>query len=145
MDRFLSKRLLSSVSQPPSKKPSQAAKQGKVSASVRVAEFGRDKFHADCGKLFCRACNVVIEHTRKNTVERHLTRKVGFVRMFDNFAATKPRFSKNLSQKSRDFYDFCRDNAAIFRILACCGTAIFCLHYHDKFLPLVKVQCKFSI
>ena len=78
MDRFLSKRSLglSSVSQPPSKKPSPAAKQGKVSASVRVAEFGRDKFYADGGKLFCRACNVVIEHTRKNTVERHLTRKV---------------------------------------------------------------------
>ena len=77
MDRFLSKRPLSSVSQPPSKKPSPAAKQGKVSASARVAEFGRDEFYADGGKLFCRACNVVIENRPRNTVERHLTRKVG--------------------------------------------------------------------
>ena len=77
MDRFLSKRPLSSVSQLPSKKPSPAAKQGKVSASVRVAEFGQDEFYADGGKLFCRACNVVIVHTRKNTVQRHLTREVG--------------------------------------------------------------------
>ena len=79
MDRFLSKRPLNAdvVCQPPLKKPSLAAKQGKVSALVRVAEFGRDKFFADDGKLFCRACNVVIDHTRKNTVERHLKSKVG--------------------------------------------------------------------
>ena len=78
MDRFLSKRpQLSSVSQPPSKKPSPAAKQGKVTASVRVAEFGRDKFYADGGKLFCRASNVVMVHTLKNIVQRHFTRKVG--------------------------------------------------------------------
>ena len=91
MDRFLSKRPPNAnvVSQPPSKKPSPAAKQGKVSALVRVAEFGRDKFYADGDKLFCRACNVVIEHTRKNTV---------------------------LPRRSRDFLDFCRDEAAIFSI-----------------------------
>ena len=79
MDRFLSKRPRSAsdsseprATQPPSKKPTPAAKQGNISALVRVAEFGSDKFYADSGKLFCRACNVVIEHTRKNTVEKHL-------------------------------------------------------------------------
>ena len=79
MVRFLSKRPPDAnvVCQPPSKKPSPDAKQGKVSALVRVAEFGRDKFYADGGKLFCRTCNVVIEHTRKNTMERHRTRNVG--------------------------------------------------------------------
>ena len=84
MDRFLLKRSYPSSSgsgepsstQPPSKRPSIASKQGNVSALVRVAEFGKDKFYADVGKLFCRACNVVVEHVRKNTVERHLTRKV---------------------------------------------------------------------
>ena len=66
----------SSPTQSPSRRPSAAAKQGKVSALVRVAEFGSDKFYADGGKLFCRACNVVVEHVRKCTVQRHLTSKV---------------------------------------------------------------------
>ena len=46
MDRFLSKRptLEQRASQPPCKKPKPAAKQGKVSALVCVAEFGADKF-----------------------------------------------------------------------------------------------------
>ena len=65
------------ASQHPCKKPKPAAKQGKVSALVRVAEFGADKFFADNGKLFCR-CNIVIEHTRKNTVEQNLKGKVGY-------------------------------------------------------------------
>ena len=78
MDRFLLSRpnsssnsRQSSPTQSPSRRPSAAAKQGKVSALVRVAEFGRDKFYADGGKLFCRACNVVVEHVRKCTVQRH--------------------------------------------------------------------------
>ena len=57
MDRFLSKRptLEQRASQPPCKKPKPTAKQGKVSALVRIAEFGEDKFFADNGKLFCRS------------------------------------------------------------------------------------------
>ena len=80
MDRFLSKRptLEQRASQPPCKKPKPVAEQGKVSALVRVAEFGADKFFADNGKLLCRSCNIVIEHTRKNTVKRHLKGKVGY-------------------------------------------------------------------
>ena len=80
MDLFLSKHptLEQRASQPLCKKPEPAAKQGKVSALVRVTEFGADKFFADNGKLFCRSCNIVIEHTRKNTVERHLKGKVGY-------------------------------------------------------------------
>ena len=65
----------SQSSQPPSKKPTVDAKQGNVSAAVRVAEFGKDKFFVDDGKLFCRACNEVVDHIRKNTVERHLKRQ----------------------------------------------------------------------
>ena len=77
MDRFLYKHpyLEQRASQPLCKKPKPA---GNVSALVRVAEFGADKFFADNGKLFCRSCNIVIEHTRKNTVERHLKGKVGY-------------------------------------------------------------------
>ena len=85
MDRFLLKRshpssvsssAERSVTPLPSKRPSPAAKQDNVSALVQVAEFGSDKFYADGWKLSCKACNVVIELTRKNTVERHLKRKV---------------------------------------------------------------------
>ena len=66
MDRFLLKRshpssvsssAERSVTPPPSKRPSPAAKQGNVSALVRVAEFGSDKFYADGGKLFCKLVN----------------------------------------------------------------------------------------
>jgi hypothetical protein len=39
-----------------------AAKQGKFTASVGVAEFGSDKFYVNGGKLFYRACLVVTEH-----------------------------------------------------------------------------------
>ena len=52
-----------------------AGKQRNVSAAVRVAEFGKDIFFVDDGKLFCRACNEVVDHIRKNTVERHLKRQ----------------------------------------------------------------------
>jgi hypothetical protein len=44
----------------------------------------------------------------------------------------------------RDFHDYCRDNAAIFRILARRGTAIFGLHYGNKFLPLMVIQAAFK-
>ena len=39
---------------PVSKKPHPSAKQGNVTAAVRVAEFGKKIFIADGGKLFCR-------------------------------------------------------------------------------------------
>ena len=58
--------------QPPSKKPTVAAKQENVSAAVRVAKFGKDKVFVDDGKLFCRA---VVDYIRKTTVERHLKRQ----------------------------------------------------------------------
>jgi hypothetical protein len=45
-----------------------------------------------------------------------------------------------LPRHCSDFHDLCRDNTAIFRILACRGTAIFGLNYRDKFLPLPAFQ-----
>ena len=49
---------------PSCSKRSAVSKQGNVTASVRVAEFGKAKFYADSdnGKLFCRACNFVIDY-----------------------------------------------------------------------------------
>ena len=51
-------------------------KQGNVPASVRVAEFGKKLFYEDSGKLFCRPCNLVVDHYRKHTVAKHLKSKV---------------------------------------------------------------------
>ena len=69
MDRFL-KRLTpavdtSSVNSNPSKKPKPSAKQGDVSAAFRAQEFGRN-FYDSGGKMFCKPCNTVVDHTRKS-------------------------------------------------------------------------------
>ena len=79
MDRFLKRSAptsSSAYSSSPVKKPALASKQGSVSASVRVAEFGKHTFYADDGKLFCKCCNAVVDHVRKNTVYRHIKSKV---------------------------------------------------------------------
>ena len=77
MDRFLKRPCSSNLSShsPAAKKPMVSSKQGSVSAAIRVAEFGRDKFYVDAGRLFCKYCNVVVDHV-KNTVDRHLKSKV---------------------------------------------------------------------
>ena len=46
------------------------AKQGDVSTSFRGQEFGAS-FYESSGKLFCRPCNVVVEHHRKSVVKAH--------------------------------------------------------------------------
>ena len=51
-----------------------------IRAQERQKEFKQDTFESD-GKLFCRACNKVIENTRKSSIishfqsEKHLKRK----------------------------------------------------------------------
>ena len=50
-----------------------------MTASVRVAEFGKKLFYEDSGKLFCRPCNLVVDHYRKDTVAKHLKSKVIFI------------------------------------------------------------------
>ena len=65
MDRFV-KRPADKPAGPSSSKRSKQAKQGNVTASTRVAEFGKSSFYADNGKLFCRACYLVVDHIRNN-------------------------------------------------------------------------------
>ena len=80
MDRFLLKRSIPSSSQsPPTKRSKSSAKQGRISAAQRVREYGKDKFNESGGKLFCRACNVVIDHVRKFVLDRYLQSKVCYL------------------------------------------------------------------
>ena len=44
--------------------------------AVRVAEFGTKRFYADDGKLFCRFCNLILDHYWKDTVTKHMNSKV---------------------------------------------------------------------
>ena len=72
MDRFLKRPRANELSSPnncvePSKKPKPCAKQGDVSAAYRAQEFG-SHFYESGGKLFCRPCNVVVDHVRKSVV-----------------------------------------------------------------------------
>ena len=49
------------------KKPKSCAKQGDVSAAYRAQEFDSN-FYESGGKLFCKPCNVVVNHVRKSVV-----------------------------------------------------------------------------
>ena len=77
MDRFLKRATPSSspAAAPSAKRPATAAKQGCKTAAQRAFEFGKTTFYADGGKLFCRSCNVVVDHFRKDTVEKHVKSK----------------------------------------------------------------------
>ena len=79
MDRFLKRPTpavdTSSVNSNPSKKPKPSAKQGDVSAAFRAQEFGRN-FYDSGGKMFCKPCNTVVDHTRKSVVTAHVKSKV---------------------------------------------------------------------
>lgn len=43
-----------------------------ISAQERVKQFPTGILHADSGKLFCLSCNVTIDFSRKNTIDRHI-------------------------------------------------------------------------
>ena len=82
MDRFLKRPAPSSSgansspsSSPLAKKPKVSDKQGNVSASFRAKEFGSD-FYDSGGELFCRPCNMVIDHFRKCVIKKHIDSKV---------------------------------------------------------------------
>ena len=81
MDRFL-KRVAppststdDSSSTHPCKKSKPASKQGNISSAARSRDYEKGTFTVDNGRLYCRTCNILIEHTRKTTVDRHLLTK----------------------------------------------------------------------
>uniref|UniRef100_H3A0T3 CGG triplet repeat binding protein 1 n=1 Tax=Latimeria chalumnae TaxID=7897 RepID=H3A0T3_LATCH len=46
-----------------------------ITAVDRVKEFGSQILNADGGKLFCTSCNILLDHTRRATVQHHLESK----------------------------------------------------------------------
>ena len=42
---------------------------------LRALEFWKANFYADGGKLFSRSCNIVVDHFRKNTVDKQVNSK----------------------------------------------------------------------
>lgn len=44
----------------------------KITAKDRVKQYSAGTFHEESGLLFCTVCNVVLEHSRKSVLDRHL-------------------------------------------------------------------------
>ena len=44
----------------------------KVTAADRARNNPKGTLHADDGLLFCSTCNVVIDHSRKSKIDKHL-------------------------------------------------------------------------
>ena len=42
-----------------------------VTVKYRANQRGNNDFHAESGKLICRVCIKVVDHTRQNSVGRH--------------------------------------------------------------------------
>uniref|UniRef100_H3AJH5 U1-type domain-containing protein n=2 Tax=Latimeria chalumnae TaxID=7897 RepID=H3AJH5_LATCH len=51
-----------------------------ITAQQRCEQFG-PQLHEDGGKLFCSACNVVLDHIRKSTITDHLRSKTHMKRL----------------------------------------------------------------
>ena len=43
-----------------------------VTPADRVRNYPKGMLHADDGFLFCSTCNIVIDHTRKHKIDKHL-------------------------------------------------------------------------
>ncbi|KXJ81531.1 hypothetical protein RP20_CCG018995 [Aedes albopictus] len=43
-----------------------------ISCEDRVKQYPKGVLHADAGQLFCSSCNVTLDNSRKNTIDKHL-------------------------------------------------------------------------
>ena len=77
MDKFVKRVATPPVNSAPAKRRALAsAKQGNVAARSRCSEYSSGVFYVDSAKMFCRPCNMVVDHTRKSVVAAHLKSKV---------------------------------------------------------------------
>ena len=81
MDRFLKRSNPSSstdVLSSAKKGKSASSNQGNIIAVKRAAEYAPSTFYCDAGRMFCKSCNVLVDHVRKSVVETHVGSKVCF-------------------------------------------------------------------
>ena len=84
MDRFLKRSNPSSstdVLPPAKKRMSAASKHGNISTKMHAAEYAPTTFiglYCDAGRMFCKCCNVLVDHVRKSVVETHVSSKACF-------------------------------------------------------------------
>ena len=76
MDRYLKRPANGEASPSPLKQPKKdaKAKARKISAAFRAQDF-KTHYYESGGKLFCKACNVVVDHTRWFVIKQHLESK----------------------------------------------------------------------
>ena len=55
-----------------SEKKTKSHEATKITAKDRVKQYSAGTFHEESGLLFCTVCNVVLEHSRKSVLDRHL-------------------------------------------------------------------------
>ena len=53
-------------------KPKDAHTAVKTTARDRLRSYPKGTLHEDDGLLFCSTCNVVLDHTRKSSIDKHL-------------------------------------------------------------------------
>ena len=81
MDRFLKRSNPSSstdVLPPAKKRKSAASKQGNISAKMHADEYAHTTLYCDDSRMFCKYCNVLVDHVRKSVVETHVSSKACF-------------------------------------------------------------------
>ena len=79
MDKFVTNVAPPSSDTPRSKKSKPCAKQCHISAARRAQVYVKGVFNAENGRLYCRTCNTVVDHTRKFIVDRHLESQVNII------------------------------------------------------------------
>jgi len=76
MDRFVVKRPITVSSSAASSATRKKARQGDITAKQRAKQYPKGIFYEDDRKMFCRVCNIVVDHVRKSVADKHITRKV---------------------------------------------------------------------
>ena len=88
MDKFVSKKAKGDISHKSSK-----------TAKDRAREFP-GIYYEDDGRLFCSLCNLVVDHTRKSTIERHIKSERHVQKQQEKYKEKEPEAGPSKKQKT---------------------------------------------